>query len=136
LCLPDDVRDFLVTTNGLAAWVCEIDGRLVGHIALHTVWSDEVAEVASLSLGQSGDKLGSISRLFVEPGARGTGLLTIATNEARERSLTPVLDVVTTFAPALALYERLGWTRLRTVSCRMPNGKPIDEYVYAARLQP
>ena len=44
--LRDDVQNFVVTTNCLAAWVCERDHRVVGHIALHTVWSNEVAGLA------------------------------------------------------------------------------------------
>ncbi len=111
--LQDNVRDFVVTTNCLAAWVCETVS----------------------SLGESREILGSISRLFVAASVRGglgERLIAVAVNEARTRGLLPVLDVVTTYAPAIALYERLGWTRLGTISYPMSNGEFIDEHVYAA----
>ena len=134
--LQDDVRSFVVTENCLAAWVCEQHGRIVGHIALHTVWSDVVAELAASSLGRTRNDLASVSRFFVDSAARSRGvggrLFAVATAEAYERGLWPVLDVVTTYAPAVALYERRGWNRLGTIAEVMPNGRRIDEYVYAA----
>jgi hypothetical protein len=48
------------------------------------------------------------------------------------RELWPVLDVDTTYASAIALYERCGWTRLGTIALPMPDGRPIAEHVYAA----
>jgi hypothetical protein len=45
-----------------------------------------------------------------------------------------VLDVVTTYAPAVALYERAGWKRLGTIGYPMPDGSTIAEHVYAAPL--
>jgi GNAT superfamily N-acetyltransferase len=134
--LQDDVESFFRTQNCLAAWVCEKDGRIVGHVALHTIWSDEVAALASSSLQRPRTTLASVSRLFVDATVRregiGAALLAIATSEARERDLMPVLDVVTTYAQAIALYERAGWNRIGTIALPMPNGQPIDEHVYAA----
>jgi GNAT superfamily N-acetyltransferase len=134
--LQDDVRSFIAPENCLAAWVCELDRAVVGHVALHTVWSDEVACLASSSLQRPRDTFASVSRLFVDPACRrrgiGAQLLELATREAHARSLLPVLDVVTTYASAVALYERLGWTRLGTVALPMPDGRRIDEHVYAA----
>jgi GNAT superfamily N-acetyltransferase len=134
--LKEDVRSFVVTENCLAAWVCEIDGIVVGHAALHTVWSDEVASLACAALERPRSGLGAVSRLFVDPTARRRGiaqaLLAEATLEARSRGLWPVLDVVTTYPSALALYERAGWKRLGTIRLPMPDGTSIDEHVYAA----
>ena len=134
--LQDDVCSFIVTDNCLAAWVCELDSAVVGHVALHTVWSDEVAHLAASSLRRPRNTLASVSRLFVDPARRrhgvGAQLLEVATREAHDRALWPVLDVVTTYAAAVALYERLGWTRLGTIALPMPDGRLIDEHVYAA----
>ena len=44
--LQSDVRSFIVTSNCHAAWVAEACGSLVGHVSLHTVWSDAVAALA------------------------------------------------------------------------------------------
>jgi GNAT superfamily N-acetyltransferase len=74
--------------------------------------------------------------LFVDRTARRRGvaraLLDEATREAHLRGLWPVLDVVTTYAPAVALYEREGWKRLGTIDHPMPDGSSIAEHVYAA----
>ncbi len=134
--LQDDVSSFIVTENCLAAWVGEIDERIVGHVALHTIWSDEFADLAMSSLRRSRESLASVSRLFVDSAYRRLGLgeqlLDIATREAYDRELWPILDVVTTYAPAIALYERSGWTRLGTIAYPMPDGRSIDEHVYAS----
>jgi GNAT superfamily N-acetyltransferase len=134
--LQDDVQSFVVTPNCLAAWVCEHNREIVVHVSLHTVWSDEVASLAVATLGRTRENLASVSRLFVEEKYLRRGvvsrLLAIATSEAHERGLWPVLDVVTTYASAVALYEREGWTRLGAIALPMPNGQLIDEYVYAA----
>ncbi|MDQ1383764.1 MAG: hypothetical protein QOG65_1143, partial [Actinomycetota bacterium] len=120
----------------LAAWICEMDERVVGHVALHSVWSDEVASLASAALQRPRKTLGAVSRLFVDRTARRRGvaraLLDEATREAHFRGLWPVLDVVTTYAPAVALYEREGWKRLGTIDHPMPDGSSIAEHVYAA----
>ncbi len=51
--------------------------------------------------------------LFVNPAATGRGvgslLLTTAADHARTLGRTPVLDVVSESARAVALYERHGW---------------------------
>jgi len=138
--LQDDVRTFLITENCLAAWVCELHGEVIGHVALHTIWSDEVAQLATSSLRRPREALASVSRLFVDPACRGLGvgteLLEVATREAHGRDLWPVLDVVTTYGPAVALYERSGWNRLGTIASPMPDGRPIQEHVYAGPVPP
>lgn len=133
--LQPNVREFIVTTNCRRAWVAEIDGHIAGHVSLHTVWSDEVAQIATAELGVVHEALASVSRLFVSPTARGLGvgraLLETATAEARSRSLHPVLDVVTTYPAAITLYESSGWVRPGTIDLPMPTGAPIAEHVYA-----
>jgi GNAT superfamily N-acetyltransferase len=134
--LQEPVSTFVVTANCLAAWVCELETAMIGHVALHTIWSDEVADLATSSLLRGRQSFASVSRLFIDPACRrhglGEQLLSIATNEAHRRGLWPVLDVVTTYAPAIALYERCGWTRLGTIAHPMSDGRLIDEHVYAS----
>jgi hypothetical protein len=60
----------------------------------------------------------------------GRQLLRTAAAEAAGRGLTPALDVSTSYASAIALYEREGWRRVGTITVAMPDGDPIDEYVY------
>ena len=125
---------FIVTTNCFQAWVAVRDGQVVGHVSLHTVWSDTVARLASSHTKCERTEIGAISRLFVAPSSRGNdlgrSLLDVAVTEATIRGLYPVLDVVTTYESAIALYESAGWERIGIASVDMSNGESIDEYVY------
>ncbi|HUY65972.1 MAG TPA: GNAT family N-acetyltransferase [Acidimicrobiales bacterium] len=81
-------------------------------------------------------RFGVVARLFVSPRARGRGvgrtLLRTAEAHAVGLGLYPILDVVTRFQPAITLYEQCGWTRAGTVTLTLPDGSPIDEFVYFA----
>ena len=71
-----------------------------------------------------------LGRLFVDPAARGTGagraLLRAATGAARGPL---VLDVLKTYGPAIALYEREGWQRVGEL-VRELRGRRFEEWVY------
>jgi ribosomal protein S18 acetylase RimI-like enzyme len=73
---------------------------------------------------------------MVSPSARRSGvgrqLLGVAAADATERGLTPVLDVVTSYAAAIALYEREGRRAIGTIIVAMPDGDAVDEHVYVA----
>lgn len=90
--------------------------------------------MASEALRVEPDRIGVVSRLMVSPSGRRRGvgrqLLRTAAAEAAGRGLTPALDVVTSYAAAIALYEREGWRRVGTIIVAMPDGVPVDEYVY------
>jgi ribosomal protein S18 acetylase RimI-like enzyme len=132
----DDFRGFVLRPEALAAWVAEIDSQLVGHVALNARTTAPAMELACSNLSVSMEQLGVIARLMVAPDARrhgvGEELLRTTTEDAWARDLTPILDVVTRHAAAIALYERAGWQRLGKVSFRMPDGSALEEYVYCA----
>jgi GNAT superfamily N-acetyltransferase len=131
--LPDELRRFVAEPSAFAAWVAEIEGDVVGQVALHPRSSDEVMAFASDAIGEPADRLGVVARLFVAPSARGRGaggaLLSAATAEAVDRGLVPILDVGTHFAPAIALYEKHGWVRLGEVVLRFRD-VDLHEFVY------
>lgn len=81
-------------------------------------------------------RCGVVARLLVAPEQRGTGLghrlLDHATEQCRQRGLTPILDVVEGNQAAIALYERVGWRHLGMVSFTLPDGSELREHVYAA----
>jgi putative acetyltransferase len=84
----------------IAEYVAEIDGRIVGSIALR----------------DRGDGSGRISKLFVAQDARGRGagkqLLALAVDEAaRKRLRTLDLETRSQFEAAIHLYESTGWKR-------------------------
>ena len=137
--LQDDVGDFLAPDAQLAAWVCVLDAAVVGHVALHRLTSTPVADALSASR-HDGSRFGVVSRLMVAPHARGRGLgmtlLDTAVRAAHARELHPALDVVTSYASAIRLYERAGWQRIGVVSIPMPNGRLVDEYVFVGPSPP
>ena len=131
-----DFRAFITRPGALAAWVAEIDEHVVGHVALHARTTEPAMNLATARLDLPAEQLGVVARLMIAPDARHRGiahiLLRIATEEARARNLTPMLDVVTRHTAAIALYERAGWRRLGTVAFTMPDGSELEEYVYCA----
>ncbi|MFF3087912.1 GNAT family N-acetyltransferase [Streptomyces nojiriensis] len=135
---PDHPGGWLSGPELLAAWVAELDGRIVGHIGLSRAAADDAAPALwSSREGVSGAAAAAVvGRLFVAPAARGHGigelLMARATREARERDLHPVLDVVASDASAVALYERLGWELLATVEQRWSPRRTVTVHCYAA----
>ncbi|MFJ5104296.1 GNAT family N-acetyltransferase [Streptomyces sp. NPDC088554] len=138
---PDSPADWLVGDGQLAAWVAELDGRIVGHLALSPAGEDDLAP-ALWSGGADGDTdrdagdTAVVSRLFVSPSARGHGigalLMSRADKEARQRGLHPVLDVVASDTAAAALYECLGWDLLATVDQTWSPDQTVTVHCYAA----
>lgn len=134
--LPGDLRSFIVDPGALAAWVAEVDGLVVGHVALHP---RSVPDVMSVALGATGlreDQVAVLARLLVSPSARGLGigraLLDHAAGAAARLGRRAVLDVVDEHVGAIALYDRAGWTRVGRVEWNLPDGRPLREFVYVS----
>ena len=83
---------------------------LVGNVMLRPRSAPPSVELAADALGVAPDRLGFVARLMVAPRARRRGvarqLLDVAVGGARRLGRVPVLDVVTSDAAAVALYER------------------------------
>ncbi|MFE0377086.1 GNAT family N-acetyltransferase [Streptomyces inhibens] len=113
---PDDPARWLTPDGLTAAWVAESSGAVVGHAAL---------------CGRE------VSRLYVAPAARGAGLggrlLRAVESAATARGLRPVLEVKTTDTAAIALYERLGWTRSATERQEWGAGEVVTVHRYEAQ---
>ena len=93
--------------------------------------------VASLT-GLGTDRLVGVSRLFVSPAARGLGLglgaplLAALSSWAWAHDLRLMLDVVDDGAPAIRLYQRMGW---RLVDRRQADSVPsARSTAYATEL--
>ncbi len=101
------------------AWVAEVDGRLLGHVAL------------------SPDH--HLTRFFVATDARGSGAGTalLATVEAwaDERGVVLELDVVEHNTDAQRLYEHRGWDRTGTIVATWvrESGPWPDAFTYCRR---
>lgn len=122
--LPFPVRDFLVRPGEEAAWVAELDGEVVGHVAVATA----VGVVAEAFLEAVGTvRFSTVSVLFVGLPATGHGvggaLLGHAAAYIRGTGRLPVLDVVSTHRRVVDLYLRHGW---REVGTARPEWLPDD----------
>ncbi|MEW1657419.1 GNAT family N-acetyltransferase [Streptomyces sp. NPDC093707] len=107
---PEEPARWLTPDGLSAAWVAEADGAVLGHAAL---------------CGRE------VSRLYVSPRARGRGLgarlLAAVETEAAVRGLRLVLEVKTSDASAVALYERRGWVRCGTERQVWGEGEAAEE---------
>ncbi|WP_229682002.1 GNAT family N-acetyltransferase [Modestobacter marinus] len=135
---PADPTAWLSPPDCSAAFVaCEDDGTVSGHVCVVTGVDD--ALVAALA-GVSSDRLAGVSRLFTSPAVRGRGLalgarlLSAAQDWAQRRELQLMLDVVDDGAPAVFLYERLGWQLVdrRVADWTTPEGLRHDVRIYLA----
>jgi ribosomal protein S18 acetylase RimI-like enzyme len=94
---PDDIEAWLTPEGLLGSWVAELDGSMVGHVALRR------------AAGRS-----MVTRLWVAPSARrrglGSALCEAACARAAELSLQPSLEVAAGRVAAIALYKSCGWT--------------------------
>jgi GNAT superfamily N-acetyltransferase len=133
--LPADLRSFLFPAQAIAAWVAEIDGHIVGHVALHQRGNDTVMQVVADVTGLPADRFGVVARLIVAPEARRLGvgrvLLQTAADDAVDRGLQPMLDVVTRHSAAVRLYEDAKWIRVAEVVVQFGDVE-VEELVYLA----
>ncbi len=111
---PGDPVDFVRRPTELAAWVAELDGRVVGHVGVHRVAAgDELGRLGSRAHGVPVGALRAVEVLFVDRGLGGRGvgsaLLATATEHALAGGGAPVLDVVAEHEGPVALYLRRGW---------------------------
>lgn len=111
--LPFPVEQFIVRESEEAAWVAELDGRLVGHVSVGRPRAD-LAEAFAGATGAG--EVATVSVLFVDRSAQGSGaggrLLDTAVSWARERGRLPVLDVFPSHGAALAVYRHRGWREI------------------------
>lgn len=134
---PDCPATWLAQSGQLAAWVAELDGQIIGHIALSRSSGGDLAPgLWSSRVGGRAEDAGVISRLFVAPSARGRRvgslLMAHAVRDAGERGLHPVLDVVATDSAAIAVYERLGWLQLGQFDQQWGSGQKVTVHCYSA----
>lgn len=140
----DDLPGYFAAGDSVGAWVAEVDGAVVGHVALQERPGDPTVVVAAPATGRPEAELVLVARLYVDPGARRSGLartlLRHATAEAAARGRRAVLDVGQPFTAAVALYEAEGWTRVGELHLPLdehggggPSAGPVlDLWVYAS----
>ena len=111
---PADPEHWLASKAEYGAWVAEVAGELSGHIGLDDVSEHACQPVWLAATGRRREELAEVTRLFVAPNARGTGigrrLLSRAVEAAHARGAWPVLEVTADGrAAAGRLYLASGW---------------------------
>ncbi len=114
--LPFPVEQFVVREGQERAWVAEVGGRAVGHVAVGPPRGGvEQAFLDALDLPDAAG-LGIVEVLFTDVAVRGTGigglLLDTAVAWLHAAGRTPVLDVVTSHGTALEVYLHRGWQQV------------------------
>jgi GNAT superfamily N-acetyltransferase len=112
-------------------------GSILGHVCVVRGVDDPMV---ALLTGVSTDRLASVSRLFVSPVARGRGLglgtslLAAVSSWTSAHDFRLMLDVVDDGAPAIRLYERIGWRLVdrRQADWVTPQGERLPVRIYLA----
>jgi ribosomal protein S18 acetylase RimI-like enzyme len=134
----DNPRAWLTLPRNLGIWVAELDGQVVGHVALtHPQEDDQAVRLwRELNTAAEPDSLAVLGRLFVSPTARGRHLgrrLTeTATHHARALGRQVVLDVMVKDQAAIRTYRALGWQFLGDIQHEHGGGKVETAQAYAA----
>lgn len=133
---PADPAGWLTPRGLLAAWVAEVAGVVVGHVALVEAGAHPAKAWADHTGGTPRPPMAEVSRLCVAKQARGRSvgglLLATADAAARERGRHTVLGVLAESVAAIALYDRMGWLRLSTVDFKLADGRTTVMHCYAA----
>lgn len=122
---PGDPVGFLSPPDVLDAWVAVDGSAIVGQVLLRD-GKGERAEFADADVDLP-QRLASVSRLFVTPRARGTGVaagLVAACVAGAGRDGRAVILSVVEGETAVGFYERLGWRYLtsRPAEWRLADG--------------
>ncbi|MFC8130524.1 GNAT family N-acetyltransferase [Streptomyces sp. NPDC057302] len=132
----EDPQAWLRSKDVLAAWVADVEGKIVGHVA---IMRSQGEDAVSLWTEQSGDdeaNVGVLARLFVVREARkhaaGKRLMEAATDFGQKQGLRLVLDVMTKDAAAIRLYERLGWRKIGEATHHFGDGESILAVCYVS----
>ncbi len=126
---PPDPKQWLVADGERVSWVALEAEQVVGHLALRSS-GDQPVWPAWLPSGSADvERLAVLTRFFVDPGARGTGvggaLLDLAEEHAVANGLRLVLEVAVDCRHAIALYERRRWRPVGEALRRTSDGRRV-----------
>lgn len=132
----DDPEAWLRSADVIAAWVGEVGGEIVGHVAIMRPRGEDAVSVWMQQSDDSVDQIAVLARLFVVKAARkhavGERLMQTAMSYGSEHGFRLVLDVMTKDSAAMRLYERLGWREIGRAPHLYGGGQKIDAVLYVA----
>lgn len=121
---PNDPSGWIAGHHTIAAWVSEHHDELVGHLAIAAAEPSKAWPQWQEALDLPAERLAVVSRFFVAPTWRKTGvggrLMNHAQREAGNRGLHLVLDVADHNHASIAFYENRGWHRVGEAN--LPSG--------------
>nr|WP_273482790.1 GNAT family N-acetyltransferase [Kribbella italica] len=119
----------------ISSWIAELDGQIVGHVAISEPQPGD--DAVRLWLEQSDDtvdKVAVVGRLFVTKAARrkaiGEKLARAVVTDPLVRGKRLVLDVMDKDQDAIRLYERLGLQKIGTATHTFGEGQTITAHCY------
>ncbi len=133
---PGSFVAFLDRADLLGAWVAELDGQLVGHVAAAPEAAPGALELVQRSTERSADDLGAIVRLFSDPDHRAAGhrigaqLLAHVQAELWRMGRRPFLDVTTASPGPIAFYRTHGFLEVGTTTHTFPSGVELELAVF------
>lgn len=132
----EDPQTWLRSDDVLAAWVAEVEGEIVGHVAVMRSQGEDAVSLWTEQSGEDEARVGVLARLFVVPAARkhaaGKRLMEAAMDFGQAQGLRLVLDVMTKDVAAMRLYERLGWRKIGEAIHHFGDGENIPAVCYVS----
>ncbi|SED90959.1 Ribosomal protein S18 acetylase RimI [Streptomyces sp. 3213] len=127
---------WLRSEDVMAAWVAEVRGKIVGHVAVMKPHGEDAVSMWVEKSGDDEQSVAVLARLFVVKEARknatGEKLMIAAMDHAISQHIRLVLDVMTKDHAAIRLYERLGWIKIGEAAHQYGDGQQIDAVCYVA----
>ncbi|MFJ6797540.1 GNAT family N-acetyltransferase [Streptomyces sp. NPDC091268] len=131
-----DPQAWIRSANVRAAWVGEVDGKIVGHVSVMRPQGEDAVSMWIERSGDDEEHVAVLARLFVLQEARqhalGAQLMRAATSWAQGQGIRLVLDVMAKDAAAIRLYQRLGWTKIGEATHPYGEGQLMDAICFAA----
>ncbi|KAI1403111.1 acyl-CoA N-acyltransferase [Hypoxylon fuscum] len=120
------------------AWVAEIDGIVVGHVAFAKASTENVAVAIWWQQHPEDTHVAVLGRLFVHPHSRKGGtasrLVATAVEEARRRRQRLVLFSLIKDRCAISLYGKLGWQHFGSAIFKWGEGNEMAAECFTSPL--
>lgn len=114
---PQPIEKFLKRPTEIRAWVAELEGDVVGHVAVESVGDDPIGRSWAAAHDVQLTELRCVSVFFSDITRAGQGIGSRLLATATEAALAdgyPVLDVVAAHETPVNLYLRRGWQLIET----------------------
>lgn len=137
---PEPPRAWLDHADVHEAWVCERQGRILGHVAISDVARDSLSALRWRETTEHAPSdLMAVSRFFVRPTARqqgiGSALLDVAVTAIRQQDRRPVLEMISARRDGFPFLASRGW-RLVAIDPWGPKDQNLYMCRYAAPREP